>query len=109
MNFDLLQKNEYGSGNMAHFTNTLIRLLGDEEGSNEEVKKRLIKEISKFDLSPYPRVRNLAEYLLLKWILPKNKKTEKEKEEGKGKKQEKNIGKGKKKVAIKKDKIINFV
>ena len=72
VNFDLLEKWVSVDNTLTYFTNKLIVILGDENPRDDHVMVRIKKEVSKFNLSPYPEVRKLGEYLLLKWISNKN-------------------------------------
>jgi hypothetical protein len=72
INFDLLEKGFSADNTLTYYTNKLIVILGDENPRDDHVMVRIKKEVSKFNLSPYPEVRKLGEYLLLKWISNKN-------------------------------------
>lgn len=73
INFDLLETKVFsGKNTLTYYTNSLIKSLGDENPRDDHVMSRLKKEVSKFNLSQYPEVRKLGEFMLIKWISNKN-------------------------------------
>jgi hypothetical protein len=73
INFDLLETKVFSEKNtLTYYTNSLIKSLGDENPIDDHMMARLKKEVSKFNLSQYPEVRKLGEFMLIKWISNKN-------------------------------------